>query len=90
MRTSLCVPPASRAIRIGNAVGAAFTNRRVLEPVETRLLARGGAVLRIVAVLFALFPRVLVYPMCLMGVWLGVALLCRSVILHHVETRDKG
>jgi cardiolipin synthase A/B len=59
---------AAGAMRIGNAVGAAFTNRRVLEPVETRLLARGGAVLLIVAALFALFPRVLVYPLCLMGV----------------------
>src|SRR5262249_2131919 len=57
---------AAGAVRIGNAVGAAFTNRRVLEPVETRLLARGGVVLLIVAALFTLFPRVLVYPLCLL------------------------
>jgi cardiolipin synthase len=36
---------ASGAIRIGNAVGAAFTGRRVLEPVEARLTASVGALL---------------------------------------------
>jgi cardiolipin synthase len=81
---------AAGAVRIGNAVSAAFTNRRVLEPVETRLLASGGVVLLIVAALFALFPRVLVYPLCLLCVWLGVALLYRSSTLHRAGKREKG
>jgi cardiolipin synthase A/B len=81
---------AAGAVRIGNAVGAAFTNRRVLEPVEARLLARGGVVLLMVAALFALCPRVLVYPLCLMCVWLGVALLYRSSTVHRAGKRAKG
>jgi cardiolipin synthase len=81
---------AAGAVRIGNAVGAAFTNRRVLEPVEARLLARSGVVLLMVAALFALCPRVLVYPLCLMCVWLGVALLYRSSTVHRAGKRAKG
>jgi cardiolipin synthase len=81
---------AAGAVRIGNAVGAAFTNRRVLGPVEARLMASGGALLRIVAALFVLFPRVLVYPLCMLFVWLGVALLYRSYTLHRAGKRDKG
>jgi cardiolipin synthase A/B len=81
---------AAGAVRIGNAVGAAFTNRRVLEPVEARLLARGGVVLLMVAALFALCPRVLVYPLCLLCVWLGVALLYRSSTGHRAGKRAKG
>ncbi len=33
---------AAGAIRLGNAVGAAFTNRRVLEPVEARIMMTVG------------------------------------------------
>ena len=81
---------AAGAVRIGNAVGAAFTNRRVLEPVEARFMARGGALLCMVAVLFAWFPRVLVYPLCLLCVWLGVTLLYRSATVHRAGKREKG
>ena len=81
---------AAGAVRIGNAVGAAFTNRRVLEPLEARLLARGGVLLLIVAALFAVFPRVLVYPLCLMCVWLGGALRYRSATVHRAGKQAKG
>jgi cardiolipin synthase len=37
---------AAGAIRVGNTIGAAFTNRRVLEPIEARLTTIGGAVVR--------------------------------------------
>src|SRR4051794_23299653 len=46
---------AAGAIRIGNAVGAAFTDRRVLQPVEARLvLITGIVLLGIAAVLYFL------------------------------------
>jgi cardiolipin synthase len=81
---------AAGAVRIGNAVGAAFTHRRVLEPVEARLTTSAGALLLILAALFALFPRVLVYPLSIIFVWLGVALLYRSYKLHRGGTRESG
>ena len=64
------------------------------ERFEARLMTSGGALLLILAALFALFPRVLVYSLCMMFVWLGVALLYRSSPLHRAgsETRvdDSG
>jgi cardiolipin synthase len=81
---------ASGAVRFGNTLGAAFTNRRVLEPVEARLMAGGGTLLLILTALFALFPRVLVYPMSIVFAWFGVALLYRSYRLHREGKRKKG
>lgn len=73
---------AAGAIRIGNAVGAAFTNRRVLEPVEARIMTTAGILLLASAILFALFPRLLVYPLVVVLVWISVALLYRAYKLH--------
>lgn len=72
---------AAGALRIGNTVGAAFTNRRVLEPVEARIMLTFGALLLVLAVLFAL-----VYPLVAVLLWIGVALLYRGYKLH----RRKG
>lgn len=68
-------------LRIGNAVGAAFTNRRVLEPVESRIMITVGLLLLGLAILFAFFPRLLVYPL-VACVWIAVALLYRGYKLH--------
>lgn len=77
---------AAGALRIGNAVGAAFSNRRVLEPVEARIMITVGLLLLGLAILFALFPRLLVYPLVVVFVWIAVALLYRGYKLH----RRKG
>ena len=76
------VRAAAGAIRIGNVVGAAFTGRRVLESVEARLMTGAGALLLVLAVLFAVFPRALAYPLLIILVWLGLALLYRSFKLY--------
>ncbi|MCI0535712.1 MAG: phospholipase D-like domain-containing protein [Verrucomicrobiales bacterium] len=73
---------AAGAIRVGNAVGAAFTNRRVLEPVEARIMVTIGVMLLALAILFAFFPRLLVYPLIVFLVWIGVSLLYRGYKLH--------
>ncbi len=80
---------AAGAVRIGNAVGAALTGRRVLEPVEMRLMASVAALLLILAMLFMLFPRTLVYPVFIIFVWFGAALLYRSYRLHREYRRKK-
>lgn len=74
---------AAGAVRLGNALGAAFTNRRVLEPAEARLTLFGGLGFLVAGVLFALFPRVLAYPLVAVLCWVGVALLYRA----HAEYR---
>jgi cardiolipin synthase len=78
---------AAGAIRIGNAVGAAFTNRRVLEPVESRIMLTAGAALLALAILFAKFPRSLAYPVVVICVWIAVALLYKGYKLRRRNDR---
>jgi cardiolipin synthase len=75
---------AAGALRIGNAVGAAFTRQRVLEPVEARIMITAGLALLGLAVLFAMFPQVLVYPLAAIMVWIAISLLWtgRGLLRH--------
>jgi cardiolipin synthase len=73
---------AAGVVRIGNTVGAAFTGRRVLEPIEARLMLGTGAALLLLAGLFLLFPRLLLYPLLFVFAWFGVVLLYRGYRLH--------
>jgi cardiolipin synthase len=73
---------AAGAIRIGNAVGAAFTSRRVLEPVEARILLVTGALLLGLSVLTAFFPRVPAYALVVVLGWIALALLYRGYKLY--------
>jgi Phosphatidylserine/phosphatidylglycerophosphate/cardiolipin synthases and related enzymes len=73
---------AAGAIRIGNAVGAAFTNRRVLEPVEARIMLSAGLLLLGLAILIWFFPRALTYPLIVILLWISLALLYRAYRLR--------
>lgn len=73
---------AAGAIRVGNAVGAAFTNRRVLEPVESRIMVMVGVLLLAFSILFAIYPLALVYPIVFVFVWTAFALLYRGYKLR--------
>jgi cardiolipin synthase len=81
---------AAGAIRIGNAVGAAFTNRRVLEPVEARIALTSGAALLFLAVLFALFPRLSAYPLAVLFAWIACSLLYRGFKLYRGRSRPQA
>jgi len=80
---------AAGAIRIANVVAAAFTNRRVIEPVEARITVLAGAVLLILAILWAVFPRLLAYPLVALLAWIAIALLNQGYKLHRAKTRRK-
>lgn len=73
---------AAGALRIGNAMGAAFAGKRVLEPVEARLMIIGGGLLLGLALLFFKFPRALVYPTIFFLTWFSFALLYRGIRLR--------
>ena len=73
---------AAGAIRIGNAVGAAFTNRRVLEPVEAHIMVSTSLLLLGFSVLFWFFPRALTYPLIVVLLWISLALLYRAYRLQ--------
>ena len=69
-------------LRIGNTVGAAVTNRRKLEPVETRIMLAVAIVLLIVGALAAIFPRLVAYPIAAVVTWIAGALVYRSYRLR--------
>ncbi len=78
---------AAGAVRIGHAIGAAFTDRRVLGPVEARLAAMVGLLLCALSALLFLFPPVLVYPVVVFCLWGGVALVYRGYRLRRRAKR---
>ena len=65
-------------------------NRRVLEPVEARLMFTAGALLLAAAILFWFFPNVLIYPIIVVSVWSALALLYRGAKLHRQGRRETG
>ncbi len=79
---------AAGAIRISNTLAAAFTNRRVLEPVEARIVVTVGLLLLLLASLFTFFPRILVYPVILVSTWIAFALLYRGYKLYRKRKRE--
>src|SRR6185503_2104721 len=84
---------AAGAMRVGNAIGAAFTNRRVLEPVEARLMFTFGALLLGLAILFWFYPSVLVYPLIVVFIWTSIALVYRGYKLRrnqHLQESSKS
>ncbi len=79
---------AAGAIRIGNAVGAAFTNRRVLQPVEARVVLIIGLLLFAVATLVYFFAQVAGYALMAILSWIGIALVYRAWTLYRKRNRD--
>ena len=76
---------AAGAVRIGNAIGAAFTNRRALGPIEARLALSAGFFLCLLSILFAVFPHALAYPLVFIGAWAGISLLYRGYRLRRTQ-----
>jgi cardiolipin synthase A/B len=78
---------AAGLLRIGNTVGAAVTNQRHLEPVETRIMLVVATILLIVGALVATFPRLVAYPIAAIAIWVAVALFYRSYRLRRRAKR---
>jgi cardiolipin synthase len=85
---------AASALRIGNTVSAALTNRRVLGASESGVMAKFGAVLLALAAVGLLWPMVVAAPLAVLGTWIGVSLLVRGWRLRRrvaaSETPPKG
>jgi cardiolipin synthase len=75
-------------LRIGNAVGAAITNRRALGPAEARIMFAVGWMLLLVTAIIVFWPRILEVPVVVLGGWLGISLLVRARRLR--AKRDEG
>ena len=69
---------AASALRIGNTVNAALTNRRILGPSEAGLMFKVGLVLLVMALLGIVWPEVVAVPVGLFAGWVGIALVIRA------------
>ena len=69
---------AAGALRIGNTVGAALSNRRRLGPAEAGLMFSVALAFLAVAVLAVAVPLVLTVPLAIVALWIAVTLLVRA------------
>jgi cardiolipin synthase A/B len=80
---------AAGALRVGNTVGAAISERRTLEGGERRMVLLGGLTLLALCVLWALFPRFLAIPVVILLGWVGLSLLWKAWRLGKVPRAVK-
>jgi cardiolipin synthase len=69
---------AAGALRVGNTVTAAISESRTLEGGERRMVFLGGLALLVLGALWAIFPRVLAFPVSVVMAWLGLSLLYKA------------
>lgn len=80
---------AAGAMRIGNVVTAAVGDRRVLGPVEAKIMALSGLLLLGLAILFWMYPSAIAYPLVALLLWLSLSLIVRGAQLFS-ERRRRG
>src|ERR1039458_5693621 len=73
---------AAGVLRIGNAVGAAITNHRVLGPAEARIMFTVAWLLLLLMVVATLLPRVVAVPIAVLGGWVAISLLVKAYRLR--------
>lgn len=73
---------AAGALRIGNTVGAAITNHRVLGPAEAGIMALVALALLGLVTIALLWPLAVALPLSLLGAWIALSLLARAYVLR--------
>jgi cardiolipin synthase len=79
---------AASALRIGNSVSAALTNRRILGAAEAGIMAKVGGVLLALAIVGVIWPAIVAVPFGIVAGWIGVALLSRAARLRSKHKAD--
>jgi len=69
---------AAGALRVGNTVGAAISERRIIGGGERRMVFLGALTLLAFAALWAIFPRILAVPVVVVLGWIGLSLLWKA------------
>ena len=80
---------AAGAISVGSTIGAAITNRRLLGPAESRVLAASGAILIAVAAAILWWPKVAAVPLAVAAIWIALSLILKSWKLHRAGRRRR-
>jgi cardiolipin synthase len=79
---------AAGALRLGNTVGAAIADRRVLGPAEAGIMTGAGLALLGFALIGILWPLAIVLPLALAAGWAAVSLLVRARELRAAGRRQ--
>jgi len=79
---------AKGVLRIGNVVGAAMTNRRVLGPAESSLMLTSGLALAVFIAMTIFLPRVVAGALALLSTWIAVTLLVQAWRLRRPRNQD--
>lgn len=81
---------AAGALRLGNTMGAAITNRRVLGPAEANTMAWLGVALLLFAAVSVLWPLVVALPLAALSVWVAMSSLARARDLRAARSQEGG
>jgi cardiolipin synthase len=81
---------AAGALRIANTVGAALTDRRVLGDTETGPLLTGIGALAVLAVVAALWPAVVSWPLAVLSGWFAFNLGIRGWRIQRQRRRQQA
>ena len=81
---------AASALRLGNTVSAALTNRRILGRSEAGMTMKFGLVLTALAAIGIVFPRALAIPVAVLLGWVGLAMLVKAWRLRRSKPEDEG
>jgi cardiolipin synthase len=65
-------------VGLGSTVGAALTRHRPLGVAESGVLFTGGIAVTLISLVALLTPRLLAYPLGIIGIWMGASLLARA------------
>ena len=77
---------AAGTLRLVNAVGAALSDRRVLGRSEASVLPGAALLLAVFALPALLWPRIVAWPLALIGLWISASLLVRYLRLRRQPT----
>lgn len=78
---------AAGALRIGNVLSAAVGSRRILGPIEARIMTWSGLLLLALAGMFAVFPKVVAYPLVALLAWVAISMVFRGFQLFRERRR---
>ncbi len=79
---------AAGALRIGNSVGAALTNRRALGPAEAGTMLTVGLFFVVLASVALVIPLAVTLPLALFAAWIAVTLLVRGWRMHRKSDEE--
>ena len=81
---------AAGALRIGNTVGAAITNRRLLGPAEAGMMTGVAIAFLVIAVIGAWWPAAIAWPLVALAAWVSIALFIRARKLKRQPPDETG